>query len=64
MGISGRGQALFSSVQQQNNEQWLQTGTQEFPHNHEEELYCESDRALGQAAQRSGGSAAVSEART
>ena len=33
-------------------DQWAQTATQEVPYLNKEELYCEGDRALGQAAQR------------
>ena len=49
----GWGKALFSGTERQDKGQWAQTGTQEVPYKHEEKLiYCEGDRALGQAAQR------------
>lgn len=50
---SGWGQALFGGAQQQDKGQWVQTGIQELPSEHEENLlYCKSDRALEQAVQR------------
>ena len=48
-------QALFSGVQQQDKKQRAETGTQEIPCKHREELHCTSDGALKQAAQRGGG---------
>lgn len=49
----GWGGALFSSTQQQNKRQWVQTRTQKVPSEHEEELsYFVGDRALVQVAQR------------
>jgi len=47
----GWGQALFSSAQRQDKEQWAQTEAQEVPSEHEEEfLPSEGDGALEQAA--------------
>ena len=45
-------QALLSGTQQEVKGQWEQTETQEVPYEHEENLYCENDEALEQAAQR------------
>ena len=43
-------------VQQQEKGQWAQTGIQEVPYKHQEQLlYCECDRALAQAVQRGSG---------
>lgn len=36
------GWVLFSAVQQQDKGQWTQTGTQEFPYKHEEQLFIVS----------------------
>ena len=48
----GWGQALFSGAQRQDKGQWAQTGAQEVPSEHEEELLpSEGDGALEQAAQ-------------
>jgi len=48
----GWGQALFSSAQQQDKDQWVQTEAEEVPAEHEEELLpSEGDGALEQAAQ-------------
>ena len=48
---------LFSLVpsDRKNKGQWAQAGTQEVPYKHEEKLYCESDRALEEAAWRGHG---------
>lgn len=49
----GWGQAIFSGAQQQDEEQWARTETQEVPPEYEEQLlYFEGGRAQEQAAQR------------
>jgi len=50
---SGWGQALSSDVQQQDKRQQAKTGIQQAAYKHKDEfLYCQSDRALEQAAHR------------
>jgi len=47
-------QTLFGGKQQQNKGQQAETGTEEVPYKHKEALsYCQTSRALEQAAQRS-----------
>jgi len=49
----GGGHAHLGGAQQHDKRQWVQTGTQEIPSEHEEELlYCQDDGALEQAAER------------
>jgi len=52
----GQSQTLFSGTPHQDKRQWVQTGRQEAPCEHQEALLCcMGNRALAQAAQRACG---------
>lgn len=48
----GSSQALLDSTKQRDKRQWAETGAQQVPPKHEEELHCEGDSALEQTGQR------------
>lgn len=49
--LRGWSQTILGGAKQQDERQWAETGTQEFP-SEKEFLYCEGDLALEEVAQR------------